>query len=229
MRQHWRDLLLTHWPISPKMLRPHIPSHLQIDTFGHYAWVGVVIFEIDGIYPRGFSTLSLTPKFSEINVRTYVKYDGKPGVYFLSLDVKHWASLFIAKKWYHLPYHPAQVSIQKKGETFHYNSIRKCETKIPIICKGTYTPLPEVYFPETGTLDYWLTERYCFFSIDKEDNIYCTEIHHPPWPLQKVVTEPCMNSLFSLFHFDLTSVGPISHFSKGVNTLIWSKTKIQSG
>lgn len=228
MRQTWSNLLFLHWPIPPETLRPHIPSSLQIDTFDRSAWLGVVVFVMEGIYPRGLSSVSLTPKFSEVNVRTYVQCDGKPGVYFMSLDVDDWASYTIAKRWYRLSYHPAQISIQKEGQTFHYESIRKGKTNTPITCKGTYTPLSDVYFPEKGTLDHWLTERYCLYSTDNKANIYCGEIHHRPWPLQKAETEICMNTLFSPFNFDLTGIKPISHFSKGIDTLIWNiqKTRI---
>ncbi|MGG4267921.1 DUF2071 domain-containing protein [Peribacillus simplex] len=88
MRQTWRNLLFTHLPLPAETLRPHIPPHLEIDTFGGNAWLGVILFVMEGIYPRGLSSLSLTPKFSEINVRTYVQCDGKPGIFFMSLDVE---------------------------------------------------------------------------------------------------------------------------------------------
>ena len=42
IRQTWSNLLFIHWPISPELLRPHIPSSLQIDTYNRTAWLGVV-------------------------------------------------------------------------------------------------------------------------------------------------------------------------------------------
>ncbi|MFE4708698.1 YqjF family protein [Peribacillus simplex] len=225
MRQPWRNLLFTHWPIPAETLRPHIPLHLEIDTFDGYAWLGVILFVMEGIYPRGLSSVSLTPKFSEINVRTYVQCDGKPGIFFMSLDVEDWASYIIAKKWFRLPYHSAQISLEKKGQTFHCQSIRKGKTNTPIRFNAKYAPIPEVYFPEKGTLDHWLTERYCLYSTDNGVNIYCGEIHHRPWPLQKVEAEICTNTLFTPFNFDLTEVKPLFHFSKGVDTLIWNIKK----
>ncbi|MEK4970087.1 DUF2071 domain-containing protein [Cytobacillus sp. FSL R7-0696] len=98
MRQTWRNLYFLHWPVPIEALREHIPDSLQIDTFNNYAWLGIVAFVMEGIYPRGIPAVSITPKFPEVNLRTYVKYNGKPGVYFLSLDVENWASYKIAKK-----------------------------------------------------------------------------------------------------------------------------------
>ncbi|WP_338787239.1 DUF2071 domain-containing protein [Metabacillus sp. FJAT-53654] len=226
MRQTWSNLFFLHWPIPPEALRPHIPAPLQIDTFDHNAWLGIVAFVIEGIYPRGLSSVSLTPKFLEVNVRTYVQYDGKPGVYFMSLDVENWASRTIAKRWYRLPYYPARMSFQNEGKTIHFQSIRKSTTNAQITFSGSFRPSQEVNFANTGTLDHWLTERYCLYSFDNRGNTYCGEIHHPPWPLQKAETQIGMNTLFSPFNIDLSNVKPIAHFSKGFDSLIWNIRKI---
>ena len=96
-----------------------------------------------------------------------------------------------------------------------------------ITSKGTYTPLSDVFFPKEGTLDHWLTERYCLYSTDHRANIYCGEIHHRPWPLQKVETEITKHTLFKPFDIDLNDVQPITHFSKGVDSLMWNIQKIR--
>ncbi|EKN71035.1 hypothetical protein BABA_02632 [Neobacillus bataviensis LMG 21833] len=226
IRQSWRNLLFLHWPIPLEKLRPHIPSSLQIDTFNSYAWVGVILFVIEGIYPRGISSVSLTSKFPEVNVRTYVTYDGKPGIYFLSIDVENWASLRIAKRWYRLPYHSAQISFRKEGQAFHMHSIRKGNANTPISFKGKYVPVAKVYFPKEGTLDHWLTERYCLYSSNNGVNIYCGEINHRSWPLQNVETEIYHNTLFTPYQFELSDEKPIVHFSKGLDTIFWNIKKI---
>lgn len=227
MRQKWRNVLFLHWPIPVEKLRPHIPSSLQIDTFNGSAWLGIILFVLEGIFPFEIPSISLTPKFPEINVRTYVKYDGKPGIYFLSIDVMNWASLKIAKNWYHLPYHSSQIFFQKEEQKFHCHSIRKGNENTPISFKGKYAPVSEVYFPKEGTLDHWLIERYCLYSSNNGINIYCGDIHHRPWPLQKAKIELVKNTLFTPFHFDLFEEKPIAHFSIGVDSLIWNIKKIR--
>jgi uncharacterized protein YqjF (DUF2071 family) len=222
MRQSWSNVLFTHWPISAELLRPHIPRSLEIDTFDGTAWLGVVVFIMEGIYLRGLTALSVTPKFAEVNVRTYVQRNGKPGVYFMSLDVGDLASLMIAKRWYRLPYKAAQISLQKEDQTFLCKSLRKEKSNVPIGFHANYIPLSGVYLSKKELFDDWLTERYCFFSTDKRANIYCGEIHHQPWPLQKVDIEICKNSLFTPFQFDLSEEKMIAHFSKGLDSLFWN-------
>ena len=100
---------------------------------------------MEGIYPRGLSSISLTPTFPEINVRTYVHYDGKPGIFFMSLDVGDWASLTIAKRWYRLPYKKAAISIQKEGQTFYCQSVRKGKKSPDFISSKIYTLIGSVF------------------------------------------------------------------------------------
>ncbi|NMD69298.1 DUF2071 domain-containing protein [Bacillus sp. DNRA2] len=222
MRQTWSHLIFAHYPIPAELLRPYIPSSLIIDTYNGTAWLSIVAFQMEGIYFRGLRGLSVTPKFPEINVRTYVQFNGKPGVYFLSLDVGDWASLIIASRWYHLPYQPAQVSFIKEKQSFKVRSSRRGTLKHPIEFYGAFEPLSDVYFPEKETLDHWATERYCLFSTDKRANLYCGEIHHIAWPIQKVKTEITKNSLFTPFQLQPSESEPIVHYAKGLDTLFWN-------
>ncbi|MCR2821695.1 YqjF family protein [Lederbergia panacisoli] len=224
MKQRWSDVLFTHWPIEPEKLKPFIPSPIEIDTFDGFAWLGVIVFKIDGIYPRGFPPISIRSAFPEINLRTYVKLNGKPGIYFLSLDVDDWTSYTLAKRWLHVPYYPADISFQQKGQSIHFESIRKKHT--PIMCKGSYTPISEIFYAENMTLDHFLTERYCFFSHDLKSNIYCLDIHHHQWPLQKADADISTHDLFKTFNLKLADLHPIIHYSQGVEALIWNIKKM---
>src|SRR5438270_11268696 len=74
----WRDLLFAHWQLDPDYVQARLPQPLQVGTFAGAAWVGVIPFVMD-FDVRGIPLMLATP---EINVRTYVSYDGIPGVYF---------------------------------------------------------------------------------------------------------------------------------------------------
>jgi len=86
MQQTWHDLLFMHWPISASLIRPIVPSELELDTFDGEAWIAVVPFWMSGIRQRGFPAIPGLSRFPELNVRTYVRVQDKPGVYFFSLD-----------------------------------------------------------------------------------------------------------------------------------------------
>ncbi|MFD1849609.1 YqjF family protein [Oceanobacillus bengalensis] len=223
MRQSWRNVSFMHWPVSPNLLRPSIPDVLEIDTFHDHAWVSVVIFQMEHIYLRGMPFFSLTPAFSEINLRTYVTYKGIPGIYFLSIDVDHWASYIIAKKWYRLPYKPANISNEQAGETYHYESIRRTQTHVK--AEGQITPIADIYFTEKESLDYWLMERYRLYS-GHDSKLYKGDIHHPQWPLQKAETQIYKNAHIAELDIGLNEYAPaVAHFSKEMDTVFWQVRK----
>ncbi len=67
------------------MLREWIPSPLEIDTWNGLAWIGAVPFRMEGIRPCG-PLPALPLCIPETNLRTYVHFDGVPGVWFFSLE-----------------------------------------------------------------------------------------------------------------------------------------------
>ena len=86
MRQVWHDLLFAHWPVTPDELRSLVPAPLELDLYDGRAWVAVTPFHMSGVRIRGFPPMPGMSAFPELNVRTYVKFDGVPGVFFFSLD-----------------------------------------------------------------------------------------------------------------------------------------------
>ncbi|VEF49767.1 YqjF [Bacillus freudenreichii] len=224
MKQAWRNVLFIHWPVSYECLRPYIPSPLEIETFEGSAWLGIVAFTMKGIHFRGLP-FSVVRPFFEVNVRTYVNYLGIPGVFFLTLDVDDWASLNIAKRWYRLPYHSADIFMKLTKGLLKVDSVRKNEAKNAF--QGSCIPSKDVYFPDYNTLDHFLTEKYRFYTSANGQDIYYGDIHHPPWPLKKAEIKIDRNTLFSPFHIDTPGHGPIAHFSDGVDSLMWSGKKLK--
>src|SRR5215472_17197257 len=104
VHQSWGKLLFMHWPISAELLRPLIPAQLEIDTYRGQAWIAVVPFTMWDIRLRWLPTLPYVNKAHELNVRTYVHYNGVPGVWFLSLDLNQSLGVFFGRHVYHVPY-----------------------------------------------------------------------------------------------------------------------------
>ena len=115
MTQRWNDLLFLHYPVAPEVLRPLVPEVLTLDTYKQRAWVTVTPFWINHLRPPGVPSLPWLSHFSEINVRTYVTYDGKPGVYFFSLDASNLSAVWGARVFYRLPYWQASMKVKGRG------------------------------------------------------------------------------------------------------------------
>src|SRR5262245_4268389 len=105
MRQSWCDLLFAHWRVPVSALRPLIPARLKIQEFDGSAWLGAVPFRMTGVMYRPLPDLPWISAFPELNLRTYVECDGKPGVWFFSLDATNPLAVWAARRFFHLPYH----------------------------------------------------------------------------------------------------------------------------
>ena len=124
MFQTWHDLLFAHWPIPLEALRPLVPHQLPLDTFDGKCWLGIAPFHMSGVRARGVPPLPGLSRFPEVNVRTYCTLDGKPGVFFFSLDAANRPAVWAARSFYHLPYFFARMEAQVAGDDVSYFSRR---------------------------------------------------------------------------------------------------------
>jgi uncharacterized protein len=216
MQQTWNDLLFAHWPIDPKLMRKLIPSALALDTFDAQCWLAVTPFHMTGIRARFMPLIPALSAFPELNVRTYVTHGGKPGVYFFSLDAASRVAAWAARATYHLPYFHAQMSTVNRDGWVQYRSIRDSAAKLD----GKFRPIAPVQLRNPGTIEHWLTERYCLYTVHR-DRVYRAEIHHQPWPLQNAEAEFSANSMATSAGITLPEVPPLLHFSKRLEVLIW--------
>jgi hypothetical protein len=217
MTQTWHDLLFAHWPVPAEMLRPHIPPDIQLDTYARQAWVGVVPFRMSGVRPRGVPPVPALSAFPELNVRTYVTDGEHPGVWFFSLDAGNPIAVTVARRWFHLPYFRAQML--QLGED--YLSQRTHGGAPPADLLVRYRPTDEVFHSQPGTLEYWLTERYCLYTTDRRKRLLRGDIHHNPWPLQPAEAEFIRNTMTQPHDIVLPDTAPLLHFARRLDVLVW--------
>ncbi len=130
IQQTWNDLLFLHWPVPAESLRPLVPSALPLDTFNGQCWVAVAPFHMTGVRPRWTPPLPGLSAFPELNVRTYVNFGGKPGVFFFSLDAGSLIAAQAARMTYHLPYFWARMNVAPRDGWLHLplNPLSPCRT-----------------------------------------------------------------------------------------------------
>src|ERR671913_672126 len=124
LSMRWQNLLFMHWPVREEVLRPLIPSALTLDTFDGSAWLGVVPFRMSGVRPRSLPRVPWLSNFPELNVRTYVTAEGRPGIWFFSLDAHNPVAVRLARATFHLPYFDAEMSCHHSGGKILYRSVR---------------------------------------------------------------------------------------------------------
>lgn len=223
-RQSWRDLLFAHWPVPAEAIRPLVPAALTVQEFDGTSWLGIVPFRMAGVMRRPLPDLPYVSAFPELNVRVYVTDGRKPGVWFLSLDATNRLAVAAARTLFHLPYYRAHIDITPDGDGFRYHSRRLDKTHgkpIPAAFVGNYRPISEVYAAELGTLEHWLTERYCLYAQAPDGTLRRTEVHHRPWPLQKAAAEIVSNTVSAAGGASVGGPAPLLHFSRRIDVVVW--------
>ena len=220
MAQTWRDLLFAHWEVDPAVLAAAIPPELPLDTYRGRAFVGVTPFEVRNLRVRISLPVPRASNFPEINVRTYVRVEDKPGIFFFSLDASSRLAVATARRWYRLPYFPARMSIARE-RAVGFMSERTQEDAPPAAFTGTYRPIGDVGQARPGTLAHFLTERYCLYTLDEERQVLRAEIHHPPWPLQPAAAEIERNTMGAEIGLPLDGP-PLLHYAARQDVVFWT-------
>src|SRR4051812_10743462 len=113
MGQTWERLLFAHWRVPHDALRRHVPPELELDAYEGEHWVGVTPFVVTALRPRALPPPPVGSRFAELNVRTYVTRDGKPGIWFFSLDAASLVAVAAARRGYRLPYFRASMAVDR--------------------------------------------------------------------------------------------------------------------
>ena len=224
----WRDLLFMHWPVPEKALRPLIPTSLGLDTFDGSAWLGITPFRMSGTRPRFLPSVPLLSNFPELNVRTYVTVEGKPGIWFFSLDAHNPVAVRLARATFSLPYFDAKMYCRAHDGGVLYRSVRTPRGAPRARFAGRYRPVGEPSNARPGTLEHFLTERYCLYSASERDRVYRGDIHHHPWPLQRAEAEVESLAMTEQIGVALPEREPLLHFSRRQDTLAWPPRRIGS-
>ena len=226
LAMRWHDLLFAHWPVRPEALRPYIPAALHLDTFDGVAWIGVVPFRMSSVHPHFVPSLPWLSAFPELNLRTYVTIEGKPGVWFFSLDAANPVAVRLARRFFHLPYYDATMRCEWVGDAVHYRSIRTHRGMPAGQLVARYRPTGAVFHSAPGSLEAWLTERYCLYAADRRGaTVWRGNIHHARWPLQPAEAEWERNTLHAPLRVELLGA-PLLHFARRLDMVGWLPERV---
>jgi uncharacterized protein len=171
-------------------LRAHLPDELEVETFDGDAYLGLTPFRVTNLRVRGLPPVPVLSSFLELNCRTYVSHGGeKPGIWFFSLDASSRLAVEGARRLYKLPYFRARMTGPPR-----FSAVR-LEAERDHVWECSYRPTGLAAPAATGTLEHFLAERYCLYTVDEAGALNRAEIHHPPWPLQGASAEVTANTV----------------------------------
>ena len=222
MGQRWEDLLFCNWPVPVEAVRQFVPTGLEIDTAEGSAWISVVPMYMEDAHFHYLPPLPLISSFPEVNVRTYVRAGGYPGVWFFSLDTESRINVFIARQGFNLPYFYAQVSMERGG-WFAFRSARPGgEAALDV----DYRPHGDAFVPEEGTLERFLTERYSMYCSGRGGSILRGDIQHAPWQLRRATMDLRRCDIVQADGVALPDSEPVVFFSAATDVILWRPRKV---
>lgn len=220
----WRYVLFANWPVPSDRLEPSLPPALELDAFDGRAWLTITPFTNIDVRPRilpggtGF-------RLPELNLRTYVTHNGDPGVYFFSLDADGILSVLGARLFHHLPYYHANVNLTVEQRRVRFESRRRHPGARPATFAATYGPTSPGYTAEPGTLEYFLVERYRYYTQAPDGSLRYAQVTHEPWRVYEADARITTNTLFRANNLPTPDATPTFLYSPGVDTIASKNTR----
>lgn len=238
LSMRWADVLFAHWAVDPELVAATLPDGLDVDTSDGDAYLGVVGFRMESIRPRGLPR-PLGRSFPELNLRTYVRADDGPGVYFYNLDANDRIGVSLARGLFRLPYYRAETDVRRTrvgdeagrgagegldGDGVEADLDRAVRFASRRVHRGApharfdaaYAPTGEAFTPEPGSLPAFLLENYRFYTAGESGRLYVGEIDHEPWTLRPAAAEIRANTLFAANGFDAPAGDPTLHYAEPI-------------
>ncbi len=232
MTQQWRDLLFAHWAFDPDVVRTLLPTHLsdlgvELDLFDGKAFIGLVPFRMCNLRLRGLPAIPSTANFAEINVRTYVTVEGRPAVWFFSLDTAQLLPTVVARLAFRLPYCFGRAHVTLSGHDEGSIYVSRVERRWPN--RATSSIAARIGPPkETTPLDAFLTDRWGLVTCSQRSSkgAWFGAVEHEPWPLHHATVLDLDDDLVASAGCGHPIGDPILLYSPGVTTTIHSLRRI---
>jgi uncharacterized protein YqjF (DUF2071 family) len=111
------------------------------------------------------------------------------------------------------------MHLRPNDDGIEYDSVRRGAEQVRF--RGSYRPSGDVYAAPPGSLDHWLTERYCLYALAPDGVLRRTEVHHAQWPLQPAEVDITQNGMLQPQSVPLQGV-PLCHFARRIDVIVWA-------
>jgi uncharacterized protein YqjF (DUF2071 family) len=227
LAQTCRRQLFVHERVAPESLRPLIPDALALDLHEGSAYLGVTAFEVEGVRLRGMLPLPFASGFLQVNVRTYVSAEDKPGIWFFSLDATSALAVEVARRLYGAPFFQASIAARSEHGWTALSCARVAGNS-PAVLELRFRPTGRAARPQPGTIEHFLAERYCLYAAGRGGRLRRAEIHHRPWRLRGAELEGDLNTM-APGGIEPLAAPPLAWYSESQDILLWSPRPVAAG
>ena len=131
LSQSWNDVLFAHFAIDPPTLRRLVPDALTLDLYDGAAWLTISPFCTSHVRPSGIPPLPGISFFPQVSLRTYVTMQGKPGLFYFSVDAANLSAVWFARVFFRMQYWHAAIQIS--GATIQARNPAEANDSLPLL------------------------------------------------------------------------------------------------
>jgi uncharacterized protein YqjF (DUF2071 family) len=170
MAQRWSEVAFLHYEVDAKKLQERVP--FPLDLYQGKAVVSIVPFVMSRIRFPFIIPIPGVSKLLELNLRTYIRVNGKPAVYFFTLDSNHLPAVLIARWFFSLPYRWVKLTFTSLPFYVFESPQFKLKARIGVS-------------KVSSNFDSWATERYALFT-KRGNTALMGIVDHPKWSLNEL-------------------------------------------
>lgn len=215
----WMRAVFIHFEVEPETLQCEVP--FALDLWQGKAFVSLVAFTMERLRPRvggWLGELAFKPIANTrfLNVRTYVRHRGEPGIFFIAEFLSNRFFVPLGRPTFGLPYRSGDLVYRHDREDVTVEGTVTAaggEHRLAYRAGSAWTVRPRECRP--ATLDYFLLERYAAFTCAGARRRRF-QIGHPPWsqvPLDPLVEDEGLLATTGRWVGQARSAG--GHFSPG--------------
>ncbi len=181
----WRYLLNVTFPVAPELLAARVPPGVELDVQDGKAFASIVAFHFLNTRIKGLK-IPFHVNFPEINLRFYVKHQGRRGVVFWKELVPKAAIAWVAQGLYNEPYRRAkmkvEVSDQEQGIQTLTHDFRYGGKQHQISAQFG----PDLHIPDEDSVEHYFKEHDVGFGVNHLGHTLSYEVKHPRWAIYEL-------------------------------------------
>ena len=193
----WDRAVFINYSADPSVLQRQVP--FELDLRAGQAFVSVVAFTLVRMRPRIGRTWTewlLKPIATHefLNIRTYVRHNGEPGIFFLAEWLSNRISVLLGPRTFGLPYRFGDLNYQHAlNDQPICGSVCAREGRLAYVGEVSESAfVPSV----PGSLDEFMLERYTAFT-ERGKRRRLFRIWHSAWPQATAVCDVGETSLIA--------------------------------
>lgn len=184
----WIEAVFIHYDVDPIAFQAQVPYDL--DLRDGRAYVSLVAFTMDRLRPARLgrtAALLLAPiaRHSFLNVRTYVRHRGEPGIYFIAEWLPNRLAVLLGPRTFGLPYRLGRLDYGHDRRTDRLTGTVAASSTDGRLSYDATPTCSGLESCKPGSIDEFLLERYTAFTRRGRTRLLF-RVQHAPWPQSAV-------------------------------------------